>query len=175
MNQFTSPMWPNGCRAPSPRSPNKIRKNRFFAILNALWTCIKDAGIAIRHSRGRVLFFTAGSRNGLEGVDGKGVHTQKQVNLKNMTLFCYRKIIWGRQTGWKTRPASAGSDNEAHWSCKRRVAAKVVQNLPIWVENHKNQGFKMLDSGNPKFSRRRPTQPSRLVSFKQETIPQTIE
>ena len=32
-------------------------------------TRIKDAGIAIRHSRGGILFYTAGSGNGLEGVD----------------------------------------------------------------------------------------------------------
>ena len=38
-----------------------------------LSTRIKDAGIAIRHSRGRILFYTAGSRNGLEGLDGNGV------------------------------------------------------------------------------------------------------
>ena len=31
-------------------------------------TRIKDAGIAIRHSRGGILFYTAGSGNGLEGV-----------------------------------------------------------------------------------------------------------
>ena len=37
----------------------------------------------------------------------------------------------------------------------------------------KNEGFKVLDSGNPKFSRRRPTQPSRLVGFKQEMAIQT--
>ena len=35
-------------------------------------TRIKDAGIAIRHSRGMILCYTAGSRNGLEGLDGKG-------------------------------------------------------------------------------------------------------
>ena len=35
-------------------------------------TRIKDAGIAIRQSRGRILFYTAGSRNGLEGVAGGG-------------------------------------------------------------------------------------------------------
>ena len=39
----------------------------------ALWmlessTRIKDAGIAIRHSRGRILFYTAWSGNALEGV-----------------------------------------------------------------------------------------------------------
>ena len=56
---------------------------------------------------------------------------------------------------------------------KRRVTAKFVQNDPIRVENQENQGFNFLDSGNPKFSRRRPTQPSRPVGFKQETTPQS--
>ena len=35
-------------------------------------TRIKDAGIAIRHSRGYAFFHTAGSRNGSEWLDGKG-------------------------------------------------------------------------------------------------------
>ena len=42
-----------------------------------LSTRIKDAGIAIRHSRGGILFYTAGSRNGLKGVDIGGHQTQK--------------------------------------------------------------------------------------------------
>ena len=78
-------------------------------------------------------------------------------------------MFWGRQTGWKTRAGSAGSDNEAHWSCKRRVTAKVVQNDPIWLENQENQGCNFLDSGIPKFSRRRPMPAFSLVGFKQET------
>ena len=36
-------------------------------------------------------------------------------------------------------------------------------------QNQENEGFKILDSGIPKFSRRRPTQPSRPVAFQQET------
>ena len=39
-------------------------------------TRIKDAGIAIHHSRGRILFYNAGSGNGLEGSDGKDVCTK---------------------------------------------------------------------------------------------------
>ena len=31
-------------------------------------TYIEDAGIAIRHSRGMILFYTAGSGDGLEGM-----------------------------------------------------------------------------------------------------------
>ena len=45
-------------------------------------TRIKDAGIAIRHLRGRILFYTAGSRNGLERVDGKGPHLKKKLNFQ---------------------------------------------------------------------------------------------
>ena len=41
-------------------------------------TRIKDVGIGIRHSRGRILFYTAGSRNGLEGIGGRG-HTYKII------------------------------------------------------------------------------------------------
>ena len=47
-------------------------KPAFFRILEPLSTRIKDAGTAIRHSRGRILFYTAGSRNGLEGVGSGG-------------------------------------------------------------------------------------------------------
>ena len=45
-------------------------------------TRIKDAGIAIRHSRREILFYTAGSRNGLERVDGKGPHLKKKLNFQ---------------------------------------------------------------------------------------------
>ena len=43
-------------------------------------TRIKDAGIAIRHSQGRILFYTAGSRNGLKGLGSKDARA-KWVNL----------------------------------------------------------------------------------------------
>ena len=69
----------------------------------------------------------------------------------------------------KKGSCACGIDNEANWSCQRWVTAKAVQNWQIWIENPENEGFKILDSGNPKFSRRRPTQPSRPVGFKQET------
>ena len=54
----------------------------------ALSTRIKDAGIAIRHSRGRILFYTAGSRNGLKGVrtGGRG-HTKEVVPETTMLLY----------------------------------------------------------------------------------------
>ena len=42
-------------------------------------TRIKDAGIAIRHPRRRILFCTAESRNGLEGVAGGGYPFDKNI------------------------------------------------------------------------------------------------
>ena len=103
-------------------------------------------------------------------VGGNGSAVSTKVDPKKKTLCSYRNIYWGRQTGWKTCAGSAGIDNEAHWSCKRRVTAKFVQNDSIWIKNLKNQGFYFLDSGIPKFSRRRPMPASSLVSFAQETI-----
>ena len=47
-----------------------------------LSTRIKDAGIAIRHLRGRILFYTAGSRNGLERVGGKSTRLKKKLKFQ---------------------------------------------------------------------------------------------
>ena len=59
-------------------------------------TRIKDAGIAIRHSQGRVLhsqgsilFYTAGSRNGLEGL----TTPHEQVVPKKKNFFVIEKYI----------------------------------------------------------------------------------
>ena len=54
------------------------------------YTRIKDAGIAIRHSRGRILFYTAGSRNGLEGVAGRG---SKKLTLRKTHFFVTEKYV----------------------------------------------------------------------------------
>ena len=56
-------------------------------------TRIKDAGIAIRHSRGRILFYTTGSRNGLERVVGDGPGHRKEVVPKKNTCFVVEKYI----------------------------------------------------------------------------------
>ena len=52
-----------------------------------LSTRIKDAGIAIRHSRGGILFYTAGSRNGFEGMDSVCPGTQNQVDPVKKAFF----------------------------------------------------------------------------------------
>ena len=139
------------------------------------WTRIKDAGIAIRHSQGYTFFYTAGSRKGLVGVGIGWRWHKKEVVPKKNTRFCYRKICWGRQTEGKRPPKSAGIDNEASWSCKRRVTANFVQNKSIWVQNLKNQGFNFLDSGNLTFSHRRPLPAFSLVGFKALQSPDKIK
>ena len=59
----------------------KITKKHMFS------TRIKDAGIAIRHSRGRILFYTAGSRNGVERVAGHGPGHKKEVDPEKKHTF----------------------------------------------------------------------------------------
>ena len=60
-----------------------------------LSTRIKDAGIAIRHSHGRILFHTAGSRNGVERVGGDGPRHKKEVvpKKKKRHIFVMEKYI----------------------------------------------------------------------------------
>ena len=64
-------------------------------------TRIKDAGMAIRHLRGRILFYTAGSRNALEGMEvvcpqgswrRPGTH-EKKLYLRKIHFFVIEKYI----------------------------------------------------------------------------------
>ena len=56
-------------------------------------TRIKDAGIAIRHSRGYTFFYTAGSRKGLERVDNRGAPTQKKMYVTTESVFVIEKYV----------------------------------------------------------------------------------
>ena len=58
---------------------------------SAFSTRIKAAGIAIRHSRGRILFHTAVSRNGLEGVASGGYTYKiiKKASKKGVRNFSF--------------------------------------------------------------------------------------
>ena len=58
-------------------------------------TRIKDAGIAIRHSRGYTFSILQALEMGWRDV-GAVFH---QVEPKKKTLFSYGKIKWRRQTG----------------------------------------------------------------------------
>ena len=115
-------------------------------------------------------FYTAGSRNRFEGMDPVCRHTKKQKTISKRHFFLIEKCF-GPQTGWKTHPESAGIDNSASWSCKRRVTANFVQDESIWVASQHNQGFNFLDSRNPKFSRRRPMPAFLPLGFKQCVAP----
>ena len=53
-------------------------------------TRIKDAGIAIRHSRGRILFYTASSRNELEGVVAL---CDNKLTLRKRHVFVIEKYV----------------------------------------------------------------------------------
>ena len=91
--------WPDGIGKGFARGVNTSRsfqglnKNCSKPMPNKPFsTRIKDAGIAIRHSRGGILFYTAGSRNGLERVAGQAPGHKKEVVPKKNIFFCYRKI-----------------------------------------------------------------------------------
>ena len=52
---------------------------------------IKDAGIAIRHSQGRILFYTAGPRNGLERKSAAARETKRK--RKTLDFFVKEEFI----------------------------------------------------------------------------------
>ena len=60
----------------------------FFGHLS---TRIKDAGIAIRHSQERILFYTAGSRNGFQGMEAVCRHTKKHKTISKRHFFVTEK------------------------------------------------------------------------------------
>ena len=70
-------------------------------ILKILSTQIKDAGIAIHRSRERILFYTAGSGNGLEGLAAEATEAQKEVDPKKRHLFVIEKHIEDVKQGQK--------------------------------------------------------------------------
>ena len=53
----------------------------------------QDAGIAIRHSRGGILFYTAGSRNELEGVDTGGPGHTRKLYPRKRHVFAIGKYV----------------------------------------------------------------------------------
>ena len=73
-----------GIAGPGRITPHFLRTDEMWS------TRIKDAGIAMRHSRGRILFYTAGSRNGLEGVGGRG---PKKLTPRERHFFVIEKHI----------------------------------------------------------------------------------
>ena len=91
-------------------------------------------------------------------------HTKKQKTISKRYFFLMEKYFEDVRQDEKHVPDLL----EAIMRPPGPVKEELRQKLFI-VENHENEGFNFLDSGNPKFSRRRPTQPCRPVGFQQET------
>ena len=89
MTDFTLKLEDACCRTPA-----------FMMVQTLLLpTRIKDAGIGIRHSQGRILFYTSGSRNGLEAVGGGG-YTYKIIKKESQII---KKGFATSQTQQKTK------------------------------------------------------------------------
>ena len=101
--------WDDGCES------QKLGAAKYLlALLTPKSTRIKDAGIAIRHSRGGILFYTAGSRNGVEGLDGNGVRS----NFMKKKFQSMKKGFASFQTRQKRR--------------KRRYLGNYASKLPTF-------------------------------------------
>ena len=69
-------------------------------------TRVKDAGIAIRHSQGRILFYTAGSKNELAAVGRAG----KSINLSQKSLkSVFDPKVESSKMGLSITPRGCGS------------------------------------------------------------------
>ena len=117
-----------------------------------LSTCIKDAGIAIRHSRGRILFYTAGSRNRLEGnghwwASGGIAHKKEVVPKKNQLFVIY--IYEDAKQGQKVAPDLVESIMKGSGRVKeslRRILWKMNQFRPdIQKTRFQLYGFRKSD------------------------------
>ena len=87
--------------APSRMTNNPPDGARLYFQLCPNWNCsklqlsirIKDAGIAIRHSWGRILFYTAGCRNGFQGTEVGCPHTKNRLTLSKTYFFVIEKCF----------------------------------------------------------------------------------
>ena len=114
-------------------------------------------------------FYTAGSRNRFEGMESVCTRTQKQKIISKGSVFLIEKCFEDARQDEKHVPDLLESIIPPIDPVKEELRQKLFQIDTIWIKNQENEGFKILDSGISKFSRRRPTQPSRPVGFKQET------
>ena len=95
--------------------------------------------------------------------------TKRKLYLRKIHFFVMEKYIEDARQERKDVPDLL--EAIMRHTCKRRVTANFVQNESIWVQNHKNQGFNFLDSGNPMFSRRRPMPGFSPPGFQQYLAP----
>ena len=98
-----------------------------------------------------------------------------KLTLRKRHFFLIEKYIEDARQDEKHVPDVLDSIIQPPGLVKEELRQKLSKIDQIFVENQENEGFKILDSGNPKFSRRRPMPAFSLVGFKQETNPQTLE
>ena len=65
---------------------------------------MKDADLAVRHSQGRILFYSAGSRNGLKGWAPGGGDTKRKLYLRNIHFSVIEKYVEAVKQGQKNVP-----------------------------------------------------------------------
>ena len=111
-------------------------------------------------------FYTAGSRNRFEGMEPVATHTKTQKTKSKRHIFLIENCL-----------RTPDSMKNTCRICRNRSWGPLTEELLQKLFKIGQFGSKIrtmivfLDSGNPKCSRRRPTQPSRPVGFKQETTP----
>ena len=98
-------------------APGTHRDWQVFVAASPVKARIKDAGIAIRHSRGRILFYTAGSRNGFEGLTPRAY-----FNLTTQHLFL-------RQYHRQRPPRMQGSPTKAEHDCEITTETSYIESI----------------------------------------------
>ena len=126
-------------------------------------TRIKDAGKAIRHSRGRILFHTAGCGNELKGVVAL---CDTKLTLRKRYVFVVKNYIEDVKQDEKHVPYLLGAIMRPAGLVKEELRPMLFKMNPL-IQNPKFQGFNFLNSGNQKCSRRRPMPVFSSVGFKQ--------
>ena len=108
-------------------------------------------------------FYTAGSRNELEGMGtrmapGNDTHTPKKAMTLRNILFCYRKNCKGRHTGSTNRPGSDGINNELKIMKLTRLVKQELRRISPSMPQFRYQinEFKASTFGCPGFRWRVP-------------------
>ena len=138
-------------------------------IVGTYSTRIKDADIAIRHSRG----CTFSILQALEMGWGMWALCDTKLTLRKRYVSLTEKCSEDARQDEKHVPDLLESIMRPTDPVKEELRQKLFKMSQFGSKIKKHQGFKILDSGISNFSRRRPTQPSRPVGFKQETAFQT--
>ena len=90
-----------------------------------------------------------------------------KLTLRKKHVFLIEKYIEDARQDEKHVPDLLEAIIPPPGPVKDELRQKLFQIDPIWIQNQENEGFKILDPGNPKFSRRRPLPAFSLVGFKQ--------